>query len=61
MYVFGLRTGEGDNVFLAGSFNNWQRIPLEKIKDGLFYATLKVPKERILYKVSNFLLKLFKI
>ena len=50
---FEIHAGHVSQVYLAGSFNNWnpREIPLEPVNgDGLFRTTLKLPLGRYEYK-----------
>jgi 1,4-alpha-glucan branching enzyme len=40
--VFEIKAPDAEVVQVAGSFNNWDKIPLEKAADGAFRTTLKI-------------------
>ncbi|EME25791.1 SNF1 protein kinase subunit beta-2 [Galdieria sulphuraria] len=40
----------GDNVYVAGTFNNWTPVALRKKNDGSFEVTLEVPPGEVEFK-----------
>ncbi len=50
LVVFYFEYSGATNVAVAGDFSNWNRIPLQEVKDGVFKAELNIDPGRYQYR-----------